>query len=255
MHPILFAVSGEGGQLVFGSYGALVALAVVLTGGLVVGASARAGMDVPLTFSALAMVVGGGFAGSWLTFGLVELARTGTLEAVRSGGGLVFFGAVPGGLIGAWVSGRTLGLDWVRLLDLSVPALAAGHALGRMGCFFGGCCFGGPSEGPLAVVYTDPIAAAAGAGPLARHPTPLYEAAGLLAIGLAFALVPARQPGSGRRALGYLAAYAILRLLTESSRGDEIRGLVHGVSTSSMIALCALLAAAAIAARRGLFAR
>jgi phosphatidylglycerol:prolipoprotein diacylglycerol transferase len=185
--------------------------------------------------------VAGGFAGAWLTFVLVEAARTGTFAALARGGGLVFFGAVPGGVAGMRLAGRAFRLDVLRVLELSLPGLAAGHALGRVGCFLGGCCFGRPFEGPWAVTAVDPLAPAAHP-PVPRHPVALYEAAGLLILGLAFARVPAAHPGSGRRAAAYLVAYGALRLGTEAFRGDAIRGVwAGGVSTSQGLASFAIV--------------
>ena len=43
--------------------------------------------------------------------------------------------------------------------------------------------------------------------------------------------------GSGARALSYLGAYALLRIGVEATRGDAIRGVVMGVSTSQFVSL------------------
>ncbi len=244
MHPILV----DFGPRAIGSYGLMVALGLAATSLVVLASVHRARGDVGASAAVLAITVAGGLAGAWLTFGAVEWARTGTLDAVRAGGGLVFFGAVPGAALACFAAGRALRVDILAALDRSIPGLAAGHALGRIGCFLGGCCYGTPFDGPWAVVYTDPIALAAHP-PVPRHPTPLYEAAGLLAIGLAFALVPPRRVGDGRRTLAYFVVYAILRLATELVRGDAIRGVWHGVSTSQLVAGFVLVTALPLLAR------
>jgi phosphatidylglycerol:prolipoprotein diacylglycerol transferase len=240
MHPVL--VELPGGTRAIGSYGLLVLLGIAVAGGLAVRATARARLDVGAAFAVLALAVAGGLAGSWLTFALVELVRTGSLDAVARGGGLVFFGAVPGGLVAAWAGGRWLRLDVVRVLDLAAPGLAAGHALGRMGCFLGGCCFGKAFDGPWSVLYVHPLAPAAHPS-VPRHPTPLYEAAGLLGIALVLAFLPLRRVGVGARAALLLALYAVLRVATELTRGDAVRGVLAGVSTSQAIAAIALVGA------------
>ncbi|MCB9598603.1 MAG: prolipoprotein diacylglyceryl transferase [Sandaracinaceae bacterium] len=231
-----------------GSYGVCVGLGILVAGALAARAAHRARADVGLTIATIALVIGFGFAGAWLTFAAVELVRTGTLDALWRGGGLVAFGAAPGAAVALWIARRALRLDVVRGLELALPGVAAGHALGRIGCFLGGCCFGAPFEGPWAVVYTDPLAPASIPAGLARHPTPLYEAAGLLALAFAFALVPLRSVGSGRRIAAYVAAYSLLRLAVETTRGDAIRGVVAGVSTAQVTAVVAL-ALAAVAGR------
>ncbi|HEY8430045.1 MAG TPA: hypothetical protein VIL20_16800, partial [Sandaracinaceae bacterium] len=62
-------------------------------------------------------------------------------------------------------------------------------------------------------------------------------------------LHPARRPGDGARALAYLAAYAVLRIATESVRGDAVRGVWWGASTSQLAAAAALIAAGVLFAR------
>ncbi|MFK7985409.1 MAG: prolipoprotein diacylglyceryl transferase [Sandaracinaceae bacterium] len=249
MHPFLGVLRLGEGERVFGSYGAMVGLGVLVAGALAIRAAHRARLDVGAAFAALALTVGGGFFGAWLTFLLVEWARTGSPVSAFYGGGFVFFGAVPGGALGLWSAGRWLKLDVLAALDLSAPGLAAGHALGRLGCFLGGCCYGAPFSGPWAVTYTHPFAPGAHP-PVPRHPTPVYEAAGLVLIALVLALLPIRRPGTGARAALYLAAYCALRLVVEAFRGDRIRGVwLGGMSTSQGIALLGLVVAAGLALR------
>ena len=250
MHPFLGVLRLGAGERAFGSYGALVALGVFVMGTVVVRAAHRDRQDIGAVFATLALTVGGGFFGAWLAFLSVEWARSGSPMAAFFGGGFVFFGAVPGALTGMFAGGRWLRLDVVRILDLSIPGLAAGHAMGRLGCFLGGCCYGRPFDGPWAVVYTHPFAP--GAHPsVPRHPVPVYEAMGLLALAFAFALWPARRPGDGRRAALYFAAYCILRAGVESLRGDAIRGLWFGgvASTSQAVAAVGLVVAGGVLLR------
>jgi phosphatidylglycerol:prolipoprotein diacylglycerol transferase len=121
-------------------------------------------------------------------------------------------------------------------VDVAIPALPAAHAIGRLGCFLGGCCYGRPFGGAWAVVYTDVLAPAAHP-PIPRHPAPLYESLGLIALAFALALVPLRRVGAGHRGLAYLAAYGALRVGNEAFRGDAVRGAYLGgaVSTSQLV--------------------
>jgi phosphatidylglycerol:prolipoprotein diacylglycerol transferase len=249
MHPILFELAHHGASRTIGSYGVFVALGVAIAGYGAVRTSIREGMDVGATFVLLAAIAAAGFSGAWITFGVVELARTGTLDAIRSGGGLVFFGAPIGGTLCALWLGPRLGLDVARLADGSVPFLALGHALGRVGCLLGGCCYGGAFDGPWAIVYTHPLAPAAHPA-IARHPTQLYEALALFAIAIAFALA-GRIGRAGTRAALYAATYCALRFVVELSRGDAIRGVWGaGLSTSQAISLAGLALALSVLALR-----
>lgn len=245
MHPFLTVIRAGELERPLGSYGAMMALGIFVVGLIAVRAAARARLDVGATFAVLACTVGGGFASAWTTFVIVEAARTGTFDAIRiavqSGGGMVALGAVPGALASALAAGRWLRLPVLRLLDLSIPGVAAAHAMGRLGCLLGGCCFGAPSSLPWAIVYTHPFAPASHP-PVPRHPTPVYEALAQLVLALVFALVPARHPGTGARAASYLGAYAIVRLLVETTRGDAVRGVFFdgALSTSQLLSIVAL---------------
>lgn len=68
-------------------------------------------------------------------------------------GGLVVYGSLIGGLLGfgAFLLKRRLPL--LPMLDLLTPGMLLGLALGRVGCFLNGCCFGGPCDLPWAVRF------------------------------------------------------------------------------------------------------
>lgn len=248
MRPVLFEIAFAGVVRPVGGYGVAVVLGMLLTGILTVRAASRARQDVGAVAAVCGYTVGAGLVGAWLAHLAVEWARTGTAShALASGGGLVFYGAVPTGALAAWLGARGLGVSFAKMVDLAVPGIAAGHALGRMGCFFGGCCFGAPTTGPFAVAFTHPLAPAAHP-PVPRHPVQLYEAAGLLLLAMAFAVVPIRR-ADGRRALGYVIAYGALRFVTEMLRGDASRGLWGVLSTSQIVAIVFASAAALVLGR------
>ncbi|MGC4005305.1 MAG: prolipoprotein diacylglyceryl transferase [Pirellulales bacterium] len=58
---------------------------------------------------------------------------------------------MPGLIAFAWKFKMPVAL----LLDLAAPSMALGQALGRIGCFMNGCCFGGPCELPWAVTFPE----------------------------------------------------------------------------------------------------
>jgi prolipoprotein diacylglyceryltransferase len=61
-------------------------------------------------------------------------------------GGIVFYGSVIGALIAYgllyWFSFRGQGISTLKLADVIAPSVALGLALGRLGCFLNGCCYG-----------------------------------------------------------------------------------------------------------------
>ena len=239
MYPIITELVLFGVRRPIGGYGLAVAIGVFLTCALITRVAYRLRMDVGATIATLGYAAGAAFAGSYLMFAAVEWARTGDPLAGFRSGGLVFYGAVPAAALASYFSARAFGLPYLRILELSVPGIAAGHAIGRIGCLLGGCCFGAEWHGPLAITYTNPLAPAAHP-PVPRYPTPLYESFGLLVLAFVFALVPAKRVGTGVRMLTYGAFYAVLRFAVETTRGDAIRGVFFGLFSTSQLTSIAL---------------
>jgi phosphatidylglycerol:prolipoprotein diacylglycerol transferase len=58
------------------------------------------------------------------------------------GGGLVFYGGLIGAMIASFIYARKNNIDFFRLADVAMPGISLGQALGRLGCFSAGCCWG-----------------------------------------------------------------------------------------------------------------
>jgi phosphatidylglycerol:prolipoprotein diacylglycerol transferase len=237
VHPELVRLQLLGVTRPLYSYGLMVILGAA-TGILVTVARARR-YGLP-RFDALALGlvgVAGGLCGGTLLSVATHLGLFLARPALLAEPGLVFYGGFLGGLAAAALYCRAYRLSLVDAADAAAPGLALGHALGRVGCLLGGCCYG-------RVVAPDfPLAL-----PLAgtfRHPVQLYEAAGLVLI--AVVLLALRPRRRGALFALYLGGYALLRLGTERFRGDDLeRGFVVPglVSTSQAIAALLLVAAA-----------
>ena len=61
-------------------------------------------------------------------------------------GGLVVFGSILGGALGAFIFMRRNKMPVLRTFDVMAPAMALGIAIGRLGCLLNGCCFGGVTD-------------------------------------------------------------------------------------------------------------
>lgn len=237
MHPLLFHLHLGGVTHPIYAYGLFIVLGI--TDGLILTIARARRFGIP-RFDALACglcgVSGGVFGGSLLSAAL-HWREFAAQPALLTQPGLVFYGGFLGGVAGAWAYCRAYDLRLLDVADAGAPGLAFGHAIGRIGCFLGGCCYGRP------VAPSFPLAAhMAGAW---RQPVQLYEAAGLVVLSLVLASLPSRRPGA-LFAL-YAGGYAVLRFALEWLRGDDLeRGfLIPGVlSTSQAIALVVLGAAA-----------
>lgn len=127
-------------------------------------------------------------------------------------GGLSVHGGVAGGMLAFfWFCWRR-GMRIYRHGEPILPALALCTAIGRVGCFLNGCCYGAPSALPWAFALPE-----VGDG-VARHPVQLYAVA--LNVALFFALVALRHH---RRKEGdwlayYLIGYGAVRYIIEIFR-------------------------------------
>ena len=109
--------------------------------------------------SAIYAVIGG-MIGSKLLFIIVSLKtiiqEKIPIEAVIKGG-FVFYGGLIGGIVGLYIYIKIYKLYFLDFADTYACVLPLGHALGRIGCFFSGCCHGMHYNGPFSVVYTQTL--------------------------------------------------------------------------------------------------
>ena len=137
-------------------------------------------------------------------------------------GGLVFYGGFLLATAALIFCARRWRADCVRVCDILTPALAWAHALGRVGCFLNGCCFGKPTAAAWAVVYPRGSEPFIRYGAQGLHPVQLYEA--LLNIVLGGVLLHLVRKGKRGVAMAtYIFAYGILRFLDEFFRGDHVQ--------------------------------
>lgn len=157
---------------------------------------------------------------------------------VMAFGGQVFYGGLLGGILAGYIYLRAKKMNVAEYADLFAPAIPLFHVFGRLGCFLGGCCYG--IEWKYGITYTNSLAAEANGVP--RLPIQLIESGFnlLLFAMLAFFFIKGIQ--KGRLMIIYLMTYAAARYVFECFRGDGIRGIWLGLSTSQWISLIIVLA-------------
>ncbi len=119
--------------------------------------------------------------------------------------------------------------------DALAPGIAAGHAIGRVGCFLGGCCYGLPTDLPVGVVFPEGSLPYAQYGAVPLHPTQLYEAGLLVLIFLVLMTMP--RKGAFPR---YVILYGAGRFLIEFLRADD-RGALPALPFSPAQAISLML--------------
>jgi phosphatidylglycerol:prolipoprotein diacylglycerol transferase len=138
----------------------------------------RAGLP-PSGIDAAFAGVFGGLAGAKLWWTVEFFGSAPFLSLLFSRGGLSWFGGLTFGLAAGLLVIRIKRLPLLPILAAAAPALAIGHAIGRIGCFLVGDDYGKVSDLPWAVAFPQ------GLPPTVErvHPTQIYEAIPLFLIG------------------------------------------------------------------------
>ncbi len=235
MHPVLIRI----GPLTIHAYGVLVAAGFLAGIALAVKQAKKEGVPSERIIDIGFYVLLSAIIGSRLFFVAVNAGHylRNPLDIFKVWeGGLVFYGglilAIP---VALWYLKKHT-LDVWKITDIFAPSLALGHAIGRLGCFFAGCCYGRETDLPWAMTFHDPECLARTGIPL--HPTQLYESIGEFFNFFVLIALRRHQSFRGQLFWTYLFLYSILRFTVEFFRGDEARGfIVSGISFSQGISI------------------
>jgi phosphatidylglycerol:prolipoprotein diacylglycerol transferase len=251
VYPILYEfgtieIGGAKIPVLIGGYGVLFALAIGVAwiGTILLGRKlSREAPWTDLFFVTIFSGVVGAKLANLLAFLPEVLAGRKPIAGLVTGGG-VWLGGVAAGFVALWLMARHYGIRLGAVLNMVFVYLPLAHALGRIGCFLGGCCWGKPTDLPWAVTYTDPAANRLNGTPLGVpvHPTVLYEAG--LETGNFFLMLSLwrRKVPDGAIAAAWMGLYGTERFFLEFLRGDP-RGRLGPFSPSQ--AFSAALAAVA----------
>ena len=195
-------------------------LVIVITAGI--GSKLLTALDYP-----------GFYSGGWNHFFYDQML----------GKGGVFYGGFLMAVAASALYLHLMKLPGWQFADCVAPGLALAQGLGRIGCFFAGCCWGTPTHSLLGVTFTSQIAHQLTGVPLniSIHPTQLYEA-GLVLASIPFLMwLRKHKTFQGEVILAYVTYYAIARFVIEFVRDDPRGSYVNGMlSTSQLISLLIL---------------
>ncbi len=137
-------------------------------------------------------------------------------------GGVSIITVIISGLIilGLFFESQKYRTEKFLMLDFISVALSLGQAIGRIGCFMAGCCYGRPTRSFLGVVFTHPRSIAPTG--IKLHPTQLYESLGCFVIFLFLRRKLKRRKFDGEVFSWYLVLYSSLRMFMEFFRGDSL---------------------------------
>jgi phosphatidylglycerol:prolipoprotein diacylglycerol transferase len=219
LFPKIFTI----GSFYLPTYGVLVALGFLAGLSITVKLARKSGLDAEKVTNLAVYVALGGLIGAkllmiafdWPDIQVFSLA---TLQAAG-----VFQGGLILALLTAFFYIRHNKLPALAVSDAFAPGVAIGHAIGRLGCFAAGCCWGKECHLPWAVTFKNPEASGLTGVPLnvPLHPAQLYES---VTEALLFAFLYWRygKPHSPGQIIGlYLLISSIIRFLIEFERFHE----------------------------------
>jgi phosphatidylglycerol---prolipoprotein diacylglyceryl transferase len=254
VHPLLFQV----GSFSVYTYGVLVATGVLVGVWLAAHDAPRFGLPPQkiwnlCVYGILAALV---FSKAWLilsdfSYYVANPSEIFSLTMLESAG--TFYGGLLGGILWTIYYTRQEKLPLLATFDVCAAPLALGHAIGRVGCFMAGCCFGKPTSLPWGVTFTSEISTRLAGTPLnvPLHPTQLYAAAAEF-INFVLIFLLARSERQVTRLPGqligaYLVLYGIERGLLEFLRADPGRTpLFHGTVTLMQLVSVAMVLSGAM---------
>jgi phosphatidylglycerol:prolipoprotein diacylglycerol transferase len=222
MLPILFKI----GPLTIHTYGFMLALGVACGLWFLYVQGKKQNMNaaklLDLTFYTIIISLIGAkfvlFVGNFSTY----MRRPGELFSLARSGGVFQGGLAFGILFALWYMRRHEIKIW-KTADIMTPALALGHAFGRIGCFSAGCCYGRICDLPWGVTFHNEYASEITGIPLntALHPVQLYEAGLNFLNFLVLFFILKKKKFDGQVFLFYIVIYSIIRYFTEFFRGDH----------------------------------
>ena len=211
MHPILFQL----GPATIHSWGVLVAVAIILVVSLIYKNSAREGFQAEKIIDGTFWTILSGLIGARLIYVIFHwpLFQKNPLEALYLWqGGLAWYGALGGGFSTAWFYCWKNKINFLKIMDLVAPFVALGYAVGRIGCFLNGCCYGKICRLPWAVKFPN--------YPGLRHPTQIYSALFWLFLFLVLLFLKKYKKFDGQIFYLGIIIYSFYRFFLEVVRED-----------------------------------
>ncbi|MDD5089669.1 MAG: prolipoprotein diacylglyceryl transferase [Candidatus Wallbacteria bacterium] len=244
MHPEIVRL----GPLTIYSYGVMIALAFIAAILLSLKNFRRIGRTDEMVYDLALVIMVSSLIGARLCYVLVSFSyflRQPLEIFMVYKGGLVYYGGFVGALVGGYIWVRIRKERFLNLADVVMPSLVLGQALGRIGCFFNGCCYGQRTEGIFGIVFPSL------GDHVPRLPTQLIESFFCLTLFLVLQRVFSRRRFEGQVAGLYCLLYGGGRFLIEFLRDDPRGPSLLGIfSVSQFISLLVVAAGSWLLLRR-----
>ena len=219
-------------------FGIFLALAMAAAGWATSREFQRRGLEGKLAWDAAILGALGGVVGArlWVIFESWPAFIENPVRFIFTGGGLAWYGGLLGGTIALTLFFRRHSIPWLAGADAVAPALALGHAVGRIGCQVSGDGdWGTETKLPWGMAYPHAVVGWDYPPDVRVHPTPIYEMLAYLAIFAWLWRTRHRSEPSGRQFGRYLVLAGIARFLVEFVRINPRVAL--GLSVAQWVSL------------------
>lgn len=230
LHPVLLDL----GRLKIYSYGVMMVVAFAAALVFIMRKAKKAGFEPADALDLAIYSFMSGIAGSRVFHILFNLNhfRDKPAEIFNfQAGGLAWHGGLAGGLICIYIYCRVKKYPPGQGMDLMYTATILGLAIGRIGCFLNGCCFGKPCNLPWAVVFPHHRLQ------VAVHPTQLYEMVMVFALFAFLVYWWDRRRFAGENTLLVFALYSVVRFIVEFFRFNTPDMMKGGLSMAQWISI------------------
>lgn len=231
MHPIIAKI----GPFTIYSYGMMVAMAFLFGIFIARGEALRKKINPDVVYDLSFYLIMGSIIGARIYY-IFFFDLKGFLSDPVSifkvwQGGLSIHGGIFAGIITGIIFSKIRKISFWVLADLISPSLILGQAIGRVGCFLNGCCFGMPIATPFCGMK--------------NHPSQIYELIlDLIGFLILWGLRKKMKPEGGLFLL-YLMMYSVIRIIVSQFRADNLylwnKGLTLADLTSASIFIIAIV--------------
>ena len=147
--------------------------------------------------------------------------------------GFIFYGGIIGAIAAVFIYSKKYKLSFIDIIEILIVSVPLIHAVGRIGCFCAGCCYGRPVDPPWGLFFKAGSAAPFG---ISLFPIQLMES-GINAILFIAIFIFSRHSRKAGQLLGfYFTGYGVERFILEYFRYDQAPILL-GLSLSQIISL------------------
>ena len=220
MHPEI----AQWGFIHVRSYGLMLAVAFLMGTWLGMRESKRLGLDEDKVVNVILIVLVSSVLGARVLYVMEHVQEFrrewGSVIALWQGG-LTLYGGIVAGTAAGLMAARRFGLPMWTVADALTPSLALGTAIGRIGCFLNGCCYGRPTTLPWGVVFPPDSYAGLEFGNAAVHPSQLYLAAAGFALFLVTWALRGRLGVTGTLFWLFIVLFALARIPIDFTRVYE----------------------------------